>query len=64
MKFAYLPKGDYRIGQPITVQGKNLQVESYSHTGKNLVATTIDGAAKFERFTIILTDEPAIGELK
>jgi len=42
MKFAYIPKAEYRIGQVIQVHGKPMRVESYTHTGKNLVATTLD----------------------
>lgn len=34
MKFAYIPKGIYTIGQIIAVNQRKLRVESYSHTGK------------------------------
>ena len=63
MKFHYLPKGDYKIGQVITIAGKPMQVESYSHTGRNFVAVTRAGAPRFERVIVILTDEPSIVEI-
>lgn len=60
MKFYYLPKGDYKIGQHVEVAGRTLQIESYSHTGKNLVAVSLPGTPRFERAVIILTDSPSI----
>lgn len=60
MKFHYLPKGDYKIGQVVDVGGARMRVESYSHTGRNLVAVSMPGAPRFERAVIILTDSPSI----
>ena len=60
MKFAYIPKALYTIGQIITVHGKPMRVESYLHTGKNVTVTTLVGAPKFERMVCICTDAPAI----
>jgi len=66
MKFAYIPKAEYRIGQIIQVHGKPMRVESYTHTGKNLVATTLDWVTnktppiRFERIVCICTDAPSI----
>lgn len=60
MKFHYLPKGDYKIGQVVDVAGQRMRVESYSHTGRNLVAVSMPGAKRFERAVIILTDAPSI----
>lgn len=62
MSFYFLPKGCYRIGQTINIGGREMQVESYSHTGKNLVAVTLPGAPRFVRAVIVLTDAPAIVE--
>jgi hypothetical protein len=62
MRFAYIPKGDYRIGQVLEVQGMPMRVESYSHTGRNVVVHSLQDAAKFERIVCIATDaEPIIG---
>lgn len=64
MKFAYIPKGAYRIGQVISVQGAPMQVESYSHTGRNLIVCSMPGALRFERVVCIITDaDPIAGIL-
>jgi hypothetical protein len=60
MRFAFIPKAQYKIGQIIQVQGRNMRVESYTHTGRNVIACTLDGAPKFERVACICTDSPAI----
>jgi hypothetical protein len=60
MKFAFIPKGDYKIGQLVTVHGKFMRVESYTHTGKNVTVHTLKGAPKFERIVCICTDSPSI----
>lgn len=60
MRFAFIPKGQYNIGQIIQVHGRAMRVESYTHTGRNLIACTLDGAPKFERVACICTDSPAI----
>jgi hypothetical protein len=60
MRFAFIPKAQYTIGQVIQVQGRAMRVESYTHTGRNLIACTLDGAPKFERVACICTDSPAI----
>ena len=60
MKFAFIPKAQYTIGQVIQVQGRAMRVESYTHTGRNVIACTLDGAPKFERVACICTDSPAI----
>ena len=56
MKFAFIPKTQYTIGQIIEVQGRKMRVESYTHTGRNLIACTLDTAPKFERVACICTD--------
>jgi hypothetical protein len=63
MRFAFIPKAQYTIGQIIEVQGRKMRVESYTHTGRNLIACTLDGAPKFERIACICTDSPAIQEV-
>ena len=60
MRFAFIPKAQYTIGQVIQVQGRSMRVESYTHTGRNVVACTLEGAPKFERVACICTDSPAI----
>lgn len=60
MKFAFIPKAQYRIGQVIQVHGKSMRVESYTHTGKNLVVHTLENAKRFERIMCVCTDAPSI----
>lgn len=61
MKFAYIPKATFHIGDVIAALGKPMRIESYSHTGKNVVACSLENAAKFERIVCIVTDaEPII----
>jgi hypothetical protein len=57
-KFAFIPKAQYTIGQIITVHGKPMMIVSYSHTGKNVVVTSIKG--KHEKITCICTNNPPI----
>jgi hypothetical protein len=60
MRFAFIPKVQYKIGQVIQVHGQSMRVESYTHTGRNLIACTLDGSPKFERIVCICTNSPAI----
>jgi hypothetical protein len=60
MKFAFVPKDQYSIGQIITVHGQPMRVESYTHTGKNVTVHTLEGAPKFERIICICTDAQSI----
>ena len=60
MKFAFIPKGNYKIGQIVQVHGKPMRVESYTHTGKNVTVHTLKNAPKFERIICVCTDSPAI----
>jgi hypothetical protein len=62
MKFVYIPAGNYKIGQILQVRGKPVLVESYSHTGHNLIVTTIENAPRFERMLCICTDDQPIEE--
>jgi hypothetical protein len=63
MKFSVIPKGNYKVGQDINVNGVIMMVESYAHTGRNLIAVSKRGAARFERRMIILSDEKSIEEI-
>lgn len=60
MRFAFIPKAQYHIGQIITVHGKPMRVESYAHTGRNVVVHSLEGAPRFERIVCICTDAQAI----
>jgi hypothetical protein len=60
MKFAFIPKAHYTIGQIVQVHGKPMRVESYTHTGKNVVVHTLEGSPRFERIMCICTDAPSI----
>jgi len=60
MSFAFIPKAQYRIGQIISVHGKQMRVESYTHTGRNVVVHSLEGAPRFERIVCICTDKPSI----
>jgi hypothetical protein len=60
MKFAFIPKANYSIGQIIQVHGKPMRVTSYTHTGKNVTVCSLENAPRFERVTCICTDSPAI----
>lgn len=63
MKFAFVPKAQYRIGQVIKVHGRRAQVVSYAHTGRNIEVATMEG--KPERILCVCTDNPPIqGETK
>jgi hypothetical protein len=51
------------IGDKIDVHGKSMRIESYSHTGENLIAISdIRDTGRFERILCILSDaEPIVG---
>ena len=61
MKFVFIPKADYRIGQKIKLPGGGQAVvTSYSHTGKNLIASPTTGP--YKAILCVLTDAPPITE--
>ena len=60
MTFAFIPKADYKIGQIITVHGQPMRVESFTHSGRNLTACTLEGAPRFKRIVCICTDSKPI----
>lgn len=63
MKFAYVPKAQYTIGQVIKVHGRRAEVVKYAHTGRNIEVATLEG--KPERIVCICTNNPPIeGESK
>jgi len=49
MKFAFIYKGNYSIGDVIKVHGEKMIVEEFAPSGKNLYAVTPKGAPKFKR---------------
>jgi hypothetical protein len=60
MKFAFVPKAQYTIGQNIIVQGRRAKVVKYSHTGRNIEVAMLEGKA--ERIICVCTDsEPIAG---
>ena len=64
MKFVFIPKADYRIGYTLDVLGYGrMRVESYFHTGKNVILHTLESGERFERVTGICTDEAPIEEM-
>jgi hypothetical protein len=60
MRFAFIPKSQYKIGQIIQVHGQSMRIESYTHTGRNVTVHTLEGAPKFERIICICTDSLSI----
>ena len=60
MRFAFIPKAQYTIGQIITVHGQPMRVESYTHTGRNVTVHSLENAPKFVRMVCICTDSPVI----
>ena len=60
MKFVFIPKGSFKIGQIIDVRGQKMRVESYSHTGKNVIVHSLENAPKFERILCICTDSESV----
>ena len=60
MRFAFIPKSQYKIGQIIQVQGQPMRVESYTHTGRNITVRSLENAPKFVRIVCICTDSPVI----
>ena len=60
MDFAFIPKRTYTIGEIITVHGKPMRVNSFSHTGRNVVVTSLRHAPKFKKIVCICTDSKPI----
>jgi hypothetical protein len=61
MKFAFVPKDPNRkIGDQLEVHGQMMRVESFSHTGKNVVAVSLEGAQTFKRIMCVSTENPPI----
>ena len=63
MKFAFIPKAEYHLGQAIDVPGHGkMQVDSYKLDIRSLVAVTLDAPYKYVK--CICTDEKPIEEIK
>ena len=60
MTFAFIPKGNYQIGQIITVFGEQMMVESYLHSGRNVTVCSLENALRFKRIVCICTDSKSI----
>jgi hypothetical protein len=60
MTFAFIPKSNYKIGQIIIVHGERMRVESYTHTGKNVIVHTLENAPRFKRIVCICKDSQPI----
>ena len=61
MKFAFIPKAQYRIGQIITVHGKPMRVHQFTTLGKNILAVTLaQGDCPRQIYLCVLTDASAI----
>ena len=63
MKFARIPNQHLHIGAVIDVNGTPMIIESYSHTGKNVVAHSMPDAKRFERTLCIVGDFEPITEI-
>lgn len=63
MKFATIPKATYYIGQELIVLGRKCRVDSYTHTGNNIVVNTIDDGPR-QRIVCIVSDDPPIAEVR
>ena len=61
MKFAFIPKAQYRIGQIIQVHGKPMRVHHFTTLGKNILAIEpAKGDCPRQIYLCVLTDSPAI----
>lgn len=61
MKFAFIPKQEYHLGQVIDVPGHGkMQVDSYQLDMRSLIAVTIDKPYKYVK--CVCTNEPPITE--
>ena len=50
----YVPSGSYKIGQIIKVAGKNMKLESYTHTGRSVTVVSMPNAVRFERIVCLV----------
>ncbi len=60
MKFIFVPKRDYKVGDIIIVNGKKLLIDRFAKYGQihpNFVARTLADAPKFEQCLCIQADE-------
>ena len=47
MKFLFIPKADYTIGQIIQVHGQPMVIDSITHSGRNLIVHPLNGLPRF-----------------
>jgi hypothetical protein len=47
MKFAFIPKAVYVIGQVIKVHGQDMVIDSFTDSGKNLIVHPLHGLPRF-----------------
>ena len=47
MRFAFIPKGKYTIGQVIQVHGQSMVIDSFTHSGRNLIVHPLHGIPRF-----------------
>ena len=63
MKFAFIPKAEYHLGQEIDVPGHGkMQVDSYRLDMRSLIAVTLEEPYRYVK--CICTDEKPIEEIK
>jgi len=58
MKFLFIPKADYTIGQVIQVNGQPMVIDSFTQSGHNLIVHPLNGLPRF--IVCICTDAPSI----
>jgi hypothetical protein len=47
MTFAFIPKANYTIGQVIQVHGQSMVIDSFTHSGRNLIVRALNGLPRF-----------------
>ena len=60
MRFAFVPKSNYKVGQFIQVQGEAMCIDSFTNSGRNLIVKSLDDLPIF--ILCICTDMPSIEE--
>jgi len=47
MKFLFIPKADYTIGQIMQVHGQPMVIDSITHSCRNLIVHPLNGLPRF-----------------
>ena len=47
MRFAFIPKDNYKVGQIIQVHGASMCINSFTSSGRNLIVHSIGGTPRF-----------------